>query len=225
MAGPIRVLIADDHAVVREGTRRILEERPDIQVLAEATDGEDALEQATHLLPDVALLDIRLPKLNGVEATRRLRSASPKTRVLILSAYDDDDYVFALMEAGAAGYLLKTAPATEVVEAVRAVARGETVLHPTIAQKIARLWAKGPGPPSVPRMENPLSHREMEVLRLVASGVRNKDVAESLFVSVRTVEGHLNNIFSKLGVASRTEAVIFAAAHNWLTLPKGDQPQ
>ncbi|BAS29276.1 LuxR family transcriptional regulator [Limnochorda pilosa] len=222
-----RVLIAEDHAFVREGTRRILEEQADCEVVAEAADGESAVELARRMRPDVALVDIRLPRLNGVEVTRRLRSTSPGTRVLILSAYDDDDYVFALMEAGAAGYLLKTAPAREVVEAVRSVAKGETVLHPAITQKIARLWSEGGSrpAPSPPRDEHPLTPREMEVLRLVAKGLRNMQIAEALHVSVRTVEGHLSSIFGKLGVTSRTGAVIYGAQHHWFTVSEEGDPR
>lgn len=221
----IRVLIAEDHAVVREGTRRLLEEHPDLQIVAEAGVGIEAVEQARRTIPDVALVDIRLPRVNGIEATRRIRAESPATRVLVLSAYDDDDYVLALMQAGTSGYLLKNVPAHEVVEAVRAVARGEVVLHPAIAQKLARLWAAGAGPgAAAQRTGNPLSPRETEVLRLVARGLRNTEIAEALHISVRTVEGHLNSIFTKLGVRSRTEAVIYGAARNWWDLSAGEPP-
>ncbi len=221
----VRVLIAEDHAVVREGTRRILEEHPDLVVVAEAGDGIEAVQQAKRTLPHVALVDIRLPRINGIEAARRLRAESPGTRVLVLSAYDDDDYVLALMQAGASGYLLKNVPAHEVVEAVRAVARGEVVLHPVIAQKLARLWASGIGPGAASqRSGNPLSPRETEVLRLVAKGLRNTEIAETLHISVRTVEGHLNSIFAKLGVKSRTQAVIYGAARNWWGLSAEEPP-
>lgn len=213
----IRVLLADDHVVVREGTRGILQQQADIAVVGEAGDGESAVAEAARLQPDVAILDIRLPLMNGVEATRRILEQSPGTAVLVLSAYDDDDYVFSLMEAGASGYLLKTARGEDLTAAVRAVARGEPFLDPSIARKVARLWARrshGAGHLG----EEALTAREMEVLRLVAKGFHNKEIAQALGVSIRTVEGHLNAVFMKLGVESRTEAVVRAVAADLLPM-------
>ncbi len=209
----IRVLVAEDHALVREGTRRILEQHHDIEVVGEAANGTDAVAATVRLKPDVALLDIRMPELNGVEATRQIREQVPATAVLILSAYDDDDYVMSLLEAGASGYLLKTVRSRELVDAVRRVHGGETVLHPEIARKVASLWRHGFQPPPD---QAQLSDREMDVLRLVCRGLHNKEIAQELSVSVRTVEGHMRGIFHHLGVRSRTEAAVFAASHGWV---------
>jgi len=209
---PIRVLIAEDHALMREGTRRVLEQQPDIVVVGEAADGITALELATSLLPDVALLDIRMPGLTGIEVTRQIKDRMPDVDVLIVSAFDDDDYVRALFQAGASGYMLKTIGADELVDAVRRVSAGETVIHPVIARKVARLLTQ----PSHPRPEDVhLTEKELEVLRLVCEGLRNKEIARHLHISVRTVEGHLDSIFARLGMRSRTEAAMYAASHRW----------
>lgn len=211
-AAPIRVLVAEDHALVREGTRRILEQAPGITVVGEAADGNAAVARAAILRPDVMLLDIRMPGLNGVEVTGRVMATLPQTAVLIVSAFDDDDYVRALFEAGAAGYVLKTIGAGELVDAVRRVHAGETVIHPAIAQKIARLLTR----PPQPRPDNiHLTEKEVEVLRRVCQGLRNKEIALDLNISVRTVEGHLETIFGRLGLRSRTEAAMYAATHGW----------
>jgi DNA-binding NarL/FixJ family response regulator len=209
---PIRVVIAEDHALVREGTRRILEQHADIAVIGEAEDGARAVAMAVRLKPDVALLDIRMPDLNGVEATRQIRQQAPDTAVLILSAYDDDHYVRALLEVGASGYLLKTVHADELVDAVRRVHAGETVLHPAIARKVAQLLGR-----KSPSQVDPvhLTAKELEVLGLVCRGLRNKEIARELAMSVRTVEGHLDAIFNRLGVRSRTEAAMHAASQGW----------
>ncbi len=211
---PIRVLVAEDHALVREGTRRLLEQHSDIAVVGEAADGVEAVIAAIRLKPDVVLLDIRMPELNGVEATRQILEQVPSTAVLILSAYDDDDYVMSLLDAGASGYLLKTIRSRELVDAVHRVHQGETVLHPQIARKIAKLWRHGF---QVPVDEIKLTEREMDVLRLVCRGLQNKEVARELSLSVRTVEGHMRRIFTHLGVRSRIEAAMFAASHGWVT--------
>lgn len=206
----IRVLLAEDHAVVREGTRRILESDATIAVVGEAADGAEAVDLASDLAPDVVLLDMALPVLNGIEATQRLRRLTPTPVVLLLSAYDDEDYVHAALEAGASGYLLKTAHAVDVIAAIHAAARGEVVLSPTVARK---LIARGRD-----RDRQLLSDREMEVLRLVARGTHNHEIAQLLALSTRTVEGHLTSIFDKLGVGSRTEAIVQAAARGLLRI-------
>ncbi len=210
---PIRVLVAEDHALVREGTRRILEGDDEIEVVGEAVDGEDALAKVACLQPDILLLDIRMPQMNGIETTLKLREQSSSTAVLILSAYDEDDYVTALLDAGASGYLLKTVRSRELLDAVHRVYAGETVLHPEIARKVASLWRRG-GRAS--KTATRLTEREMEVLRLVGRGLQNKEIARQLTLSVRTVEGHLRRIFNQLGVRSRTEAAIFAASQGWV---------
>jgi DNA-binding NarL/FixJ family response regulator len=165
----------------------------------------------------VAVLDIRMPRLNGIDIVRNAKSLAPDTRSLVLTAYDDDEYVLALMEMGVSGYLLKTARASELVDAIRTVYGGEPVLHSSIAAKVARLWVRrqqgrvGQGPEQ-------LTPRELEVLEHAAQGARNKGIADSLGISVRTVEGHFNSILSKLGVGSRIEAVLYAVSHHWVAL-------
>jgi len=214
----IKILIADDHAVVRVGTRRILEQEPDLEVVAEAGDGEEAVRQATSLKPDVAIIDVAMPKLDGIQATKQIKSVCPAIAVLILSAYDDDQFVFSLLEAGAAGYLLKSVRGSELVDAVRAVQAGESVLHPSIARKVLNRFARISGEPKEKEPTEVLSEREMDVLRLVTKGLSNKDIAEELCLSIRTVQGHLGNIFNKLQVGSRTEAVVRALKEGWVAL-------
>ncbi len=217
---PIRIVLADDHWLMRDETHRILEQYPDLKVVGEAEDGQQALELVERLQPDVVVLDIRMPKLNGIDVVRRMKELSSDTKALILTAYDDDDYILALMEAGALGYLLKTTRANELIEAVRHVHRGEPVLHPTIAVKVARLWARqqdsrGQGLPEQ------ISPREREVLQLAAKGLRNKAIADTLSISGRTVEGHFNSIFAKFGVSSRVEAVLYALSQRIVSLDEG----
>lgn len=219
---PIRIVLAEDHALVREGTRRILEQYPGLTVVGEAEDGEQALELVERLQPDVAILDIRMPKLNGIEVVRRMKKCCVNTKTLMLTAYDDDDYVLALMEAGASGYLLKTAQASELVESIRSVHLGESVLHPAIAAKVARLWAQGRISGEHGSIEQ-LSPREQEVLELAAKGLRNKIIADRLSISVRTVEGHFNGIFIKLSVSSRIEAVLYAVSRQLVTFEGEDR--
>ena len=215
---PIRILIADDHAFVREGTRRILEQETDLEVVAEAGDGDEAVKLACDLKPDVVLVDVAMPVLDGVEATRRIKAQCPAVAVLVLSAYDDDQFIFGLLEAGAAGYMLKNVRGQEIVEAIRAVHAGESVLHPSVARKVLNRFAGVSGKPRERRSLDLLTEREMEVLKLVTKGLSNKDIAEGLCLSVRTVQGHLANIFNKLRVSSRTEAVVHALREGWVTL-------
>ena len=213
----IRVLIADDHTIVREGTRRVLESEPDIEIVGEAGDGEEAVSQATRLKPDVAIIDIGMPKLNGIEATKQIKTLVPATAVLILTVYDNDGYVFSLLEAGAAGYLLKNVRGSELVEAVRSVYNGESVLHPVIASKVLHRFVPSKQDTDKSTPES-LSQREIEVLKLAAQGLSNKDIAEKLYISVRTVQTHLSNIFGKLQVGSRTEAVLHGLKEGWFSL-------
>jgi two-component system, NarL family, response regulator LiaR len=215
----IRIIFAEDHVLVREGTRQLLDRHDDLEVVGEAADGIEAVELVRRLSPDLAILDIAMPRMGGIEATRQIKALAPKTSVLILTAYDDDQYVFALLEAGAAGYLLKDVSGDELVRAVRAVHAGEPVLHPAIARKVLARFAekKDAEAAELPRGES-LSEREIEVLRLAARGMSNAAIAQELALSARTVQVHLTHIFAKLGVASRTEAVIAALRLGWFSL-------
>ena len=214
----IRILIADDHAVVREGTRQILEQEEDLEVVAEASDGEQAVRLTGDKKPDVVIIDIAMPNVDGIEATKQIKALYPSTTVLILSAYDDDQFVFNLVEAGAAGYLLKSVRGQELVDAIRAVFNGESVLHPTIARKVLNRLAPVSGEPGGHRLLDMLSEREIEVLRLATRGLSNQSIAGELCLSLRTVQAHLGHIFNKLRVSSRTEAVVRALKEGWITL-------
>ncbi len=215
----IRIVLAEDYALIREGTLRILEQYPDLEVVGDAGDGQQALDLIESLKPDVAILDIRMPKLNGIEVVRQIKKSSPNTKALMLTAYDDDVYILALMKAGAAGYILKTTHEKELIDSIRSVFAGEPVLDPGIAMKMARLWAQR-NFPETPTSADLLSPRELEVLELAAKGFRNKAIGEKLNISIHTVERHFNCIFSKLGVSSRTEAVIYALSRRLITLDK-----
>jgi two-component system, NarL family, response regulator LiaR len=200
----IRVVLADDHAVVRKGIRDFLEEAGDIEVVAEANDGETVKELIQSLLPDVAVLDVRMPNATGIDVARWIRQQSLPVRVLILTAYDDDPFVFAALQAGANGYLLKNAEADQMTAAVRAVHTGQPALDPHIAQKLMTHMAGGD---DSSQPVEPVTEREREVLQLVAAGLTNRAIGLKLSISDRTVQGHLASIYAKLHVNSRTEAV------------------
>jgi len=207
----IRLLLVEDHALVREGTREILERDPRLRVVGEAEDGPAALALVDELQPDIVLVDLDLPILNGIEVIRRIRARPNGPLAIVLSAYDDEDYVMAALSAGATGYLLKTAHADELISAIHAAAGGETVLQGSVGRTLLTR-AQGPGQHEV------LTERELEVLRLAAQGARTKQIAAQLMVSSRTVEGHLTSIFNKFGVSGRTEAIMYATARGWITL-------
>jgi DNA-binding NarL/FixJ family response regulator len=217
MTSPIRVLLADDHAVVRQGIRRFLEEADDIEVVAEAGNGREALERVREHQPDVAVLDIRMPEMSGVEATRRIKERFPGVRVLILTAYADDPYIFALLKAGADGYVLKTASGDELVQAVRTVYRGQSALSPEVATKVVQQTVTGK-PTTAAEQVEPLTLRELDVLRLAARGLTNRAIGYELGISHRTVQGYLASIYGKLGVSSRTEAVTEAIRRGWIVV-------
>jgi len=216
--GKIKVLLAEDHVVVREGTRELLQHEPDMEVVGEASDGEEAVELTNKLKPNVVIMDVAMPKLNGIEATKQIKALHPNIAVLILTAYENDQYIFALLEAGAAGYLLKNVRSRELIDAIRAVYAGESALHPTVARRVISRLVSPVTTHVEARVTEPLSEREMEVLKLAAKGISNKGIAEQLFLSPRTVQAHLGNIFNKLSVASRTEAVLYGLRKGWFTL-------
>lgn len=217
----IRVLLADDHALVRQGIRRFLDEAGDIEVVVEARDGREAVRLAEFHRPDVVVMDIRLPGMSGVEATREIKRRFPQIRVLVLTAYDDDPYIFALLQAGADGYLLKTASAEELIHAVRTVWQGGTALSPEVAGKVVRQVATRKPEGALDQVE-PLTERELEVLRLAARGLTNRAIGYTLGISHRTVQGYLASIYGKLGVSNRTEAVTEALRRGWIVLEEGE---
>jgi two-component system, NarL family, response regulator LiaR len=208
----IRVVIADDHNVVRKGIRDLLSDEDDIAVVGEARNGHEAVDLATALQPDVVVMDIAMPELSGVEATRQIRAIAPGVRILVLTAYDDDPYIYGLLDAGATGYILKTAESREIVRAVRATAAGQAALDPAVTPRlIARLTKPAP-------RSDTLTDRELDVLRRAARGLTNKQIGADLQISDRTVQNHLANIYAKLGVASRTEAVTAALQRTLIRL-------
>lgn len=209
-AAKIRVLLADDHAIVREGIKRILAEEPDIEVVGEAGDGLQAVEMAKKLKPDVAILDITMPALNGIEATRQIRSSLPNTHTLTLTMHEDDTYVFQLLKAGAAGYVLKRAAATDLVQAVRAAQRGEAFLYPSVAKAVVADYLKRLNEGEGKEMYDGLTEREKEILTLVADGATNQEIARKLFISIKTVQTHRAHIMEKLDLHDRTKLVRYA---------------
>jgi two-component system, NarL family, response regulator LiaR len=214
----ITIILCEDHLITRQGIRRLLEDEKGLTIIGEASNGEEVVEMVTELKPDVVVMDIAMPKLNGIEATRQIKLIHPRTGILILSAYDDDEYVFALLKAGAAGYLLKSVGGDELVRAIKAIHNGEPVLDPGIAKKVLNFFKL---PEKVPAMEpdsGQLTGRELDIIKLAARGLTNKDIAEQLHLSYRTVEGHMRGIFNKLGIGSRTEAVLYGLKNGWFTL-------
>lgn len=209
---PIRVILADDHAVVRAGIRQFLERAKDIEVVGEADDGEQAQTMIQELRPDVAVLDIQMPKATGIEVTHWVRVNARDTGVLILTAYNDDPYVIAVLQAGANGYVLKTASPWEIIQAVRDVHEGKSAIQQAIAQKIVAFVTQQKNEAPI----EGLTDREMEVLLALAKGLTNKAIATQLNISDRTVQGHIAHIFNKMGVTNRTEAVMRAVSLGWV---------
>jgi len=212
----IKVLVADDHPTFREGLARFLDDEEDFECVAKVADGEEAVSEAKALLPDVAVMDIAMPKLNGIEAARKIRESCPGTAILIISAYDYESYVLAALKAGAAGFLVKNAPLPELISAVRLVHGGDGVFNLKAASRILRgLIAEDSEEPSG---IGPLHGSELKVLTLCARGMSNREIGSELGISERTVQSHLVNIFKKLGVSSRTQAVLTAVGSGWLSL-------
>jgi DNA-binding NarL/FixJ family response regulator len=210
MSEPIRILIADDHPIVREGLSLMLGTQPDFQVVGEASNGYEVIERGRQLLPDMILLDLEMPELDGVETLKRLHAICPDARVLVFTAFDTDDRIVGAVQAGAKGYLLKGAPRSEIFNAIRVVAAGGSLLQPMIASKLLEHLSRG--------ADEPLTEREMDVLRQLAQGKTNKEIAAALVITERTAKFHLSSIMGKLGAGNRTEAVRIAAQRGLVDL-------
>jgi DNA-binding NarL/FixJ family response regulator len=209
----IRVMLVDDQALFREGLETLLSVHRDIQVVGQASNGQEAVEVAAQVHPDVVLMDVRMPVLNGVRATRRLKKAQPQCRVIVLTTFDDDEYVFDALRAGAVGYLLKDVASARLVEAIRAAARGESILEPSVAAKVIAEFTRVSSMVPSAQMEQlvePLSERELEILGLIARGDSNREIADQLFIAEGTVKNHVTHILGKLGVRDRTQAALKA---------------
>ena len=217
----IKILLAEDHLVVREGLRKLLEAEKDMRVIAEAATGEEAVKRSLTTAPDLVLMDISMPGVNGIEATRRIKTAQPSVSVLVLTAFDNEEFIFAVLEARAAGYLLKNMRGREIINAIRAVIDGDSVLHPQVAKKVLQRLQTESGVPARKKKEL-LSIRELEVMQLGAGGLANKEIAARLSLSERTIQTHWRNIFVKLGVSSRMEAVMHALKNDWISVQQTD---
>ena len=208
MTDKISLLITDDHALVRQGIRAFLELQPDLSVLGEADSGETAVHMAAELAPDVVLMDLVMPGIGGVEATRQVKQASPHSQIIVLTSYHEDEYIFPALRAGALSYVLKNVGPDELADTVRKAARGESVLHPRVAARVVQELRGNKR--DTPNPFTDLSDRELEVLRLIADGLSNAEIANKLIISEKTVKGHVSNILGKLHMLDRTQAAVFA---------------
>jgi NarL family two-component system response regulator LiaR len=215
MTKTIRILIADDHAIVREGLRALIETKPDMELIGEAADGVEAVSKACSLQPDVMLLDIVMPRQDGIAAIREIKHQIPDARILVLTSFAEDEKIFPAIKAGALGYLLKDSSPQELIQAIRDVYAGNASLHPTIALKMIREFSQ---PSDLPPTEKPLTEREVDVLKLVAQGFSNQEIADRLVLSERTVGTHVGNILAKLHLANRTQAALYALREGLTTL-------
>ena len=209
----IRILLVDDQALFREGLHTLLSVHDDLQVVGEASNGQEAIDAVAKLAPDVVLMDLRMPVLNGVAATKQITESAPNSRVIVLTTFDDDDYVFDGLRAGAVGYLLKDVPSAKLVEAIRAAARGESFLQPSVAAKVVAEFSRMSGAKTADPQEDlvePLSERELEILGVLATGASNREIANQLYITEGTVKNHVTNILGKLGVRDRTQAALKA---------------
>lgn len=214
----VTVLIADDHPLLRQALRSVLEKQADFRVVAEAADGEEAVRLVTQLRPNVVIMDIAMPVMNGLEATKAIKASCPQTAVLVLTVHNDSEHILGIIDAGAAGYLVKSVFGKEIINAVRAVVTGETIFSSQVFQQLLRHTIRYPTKPVILGTGEKLSSREVEILRMAAKGLGNKDIAIQLNLSLRTVKGYMVEVFSKLGVASRTEAVITGLRAGLLSL-------
>ena len=211
----IKILLAEDHAVVREGFRELIDNEEDMEVIGEASNGLEALRLAETLSPDLVIMDISMPVMNGIEATKKIKNLYPSVNILILTAYDNEEFIFAIIEAKAAGYMLKNVKGKELLSSIRAVHAGDSVLHPSITKKILT-HLQEEQKVKEERTITKLSARELEVVQLGAKGLINKEIADRLDVSDRTIQTHWRNIFVKLGVSSRIEAIMFCLKNEWI---------
>lgn len=210
---PITILIVDDHVLLRQGIRKVLELESDLLVIGEAGDGEEAVKMALQLKPDVVLLDVNMPKKNGLEVTKELRQLSPTTKIVLLTIHDDENYVIEVIKAGATGYLLKDIEPGMLIKAIRCVHEGDSFIYPTLARRLiydSRHPEKPVEPARIRGCQDTLTVREIEVLKLIGQGLCNQEMAQKLFLSEKTVKNHLTNIFRKINVSDRTQAVIYA---------------
>lgn len=215
---PIRILIAEDHAIVREGVRLILAAQPDIEVVGEATNGRQAIAMACELRPDVVCMDISMPDIDGLEATRRIKECCPEVAVLALTVHETDEYFFQMLKAGASGYVLKGAASEDLVAALRAAARGEVFLYPTVAKKLVDDYLSRTGDRETADYHHRLTPREREVLTLIGEGLTNREIAERLVISLSTVQTHYSHIIEKLGLNNRAELIKYAIRHGLIDL-------
>lgn len=221
----IKVLLAEDHILVREGIRDRIQQETDMVVVGEASDGERAIELAEALHPDIVLMDVAMPIVNGIEATRRIKISCPRTNVLALTAYDNDEFIFAILQANASGYLLKNVRGDELVDSIRAVQQGELVIHPAVAKKLFKRFTSEKTAAPEPDDRRPLTRRELEIAQLGAQGLANKEIAYKLALSDRTIQSHWRNIFAKLHVGSRMEAVLLCLRNEWIRIDETDADQ
>jgi NarL family two-component system response regulator LiaR len=219
MISPISVLIVDDHEIVRRGIRAYLETQPDFNVIGEAASGEEAIQMALNLVPDVVLMDLILPGLDGVESTRRIKNLSPRTQIVVLTSYHEDEHIFPALKAGATAYILKDIRMDRLAEALHKAVNGEVTLHPRVAARVLQNIRGEREEERNPYTE--LTERELEVLKLLANGLSNSRIAEQLFISENTVKGHISNILSKLHLADRTQAAAFAWREGIVRRPEG----
>lgn len=217
MDGLIKIIIADDHPLIRQGLRVVIEAQPDMELVAEASNGEQAIQQALALKPDIVIMDLQMPVKDGLAATREIAQTNPQVQVLILTSFPDDDNVYTAIKAGAMGFLLKDSSAEYLLDAIRTVSRGESVLHPTIARKLMQEIRQ---PPRLPPTTEPLTPREVEVLGCLTQGMTNQQIARQLSISVRTVSAHVRNILDKLHLANRTQAALYALDQGIVSKPQ-----